>query len=117
MNDTEADVFEAHSSLRLSLFIGGAVTIAAAIVVVSLAIYDISGTAQLDLSRPEYANVRQEAIDDSPNAFPDSGVITEETLHEFRTTYEEQAVKTTKINAFDAAALSDDTLGLGGLNP
>lgn len=93
--------------------IAAAIMIALFLVGVALALYASSGAAQLDLSRPGYVSVRDQAKNKEDfDGFPATGSITKETLDQFRKLYEKQAEKATSLDSFGGNALSDQALSL-----
>jgi hypothetical protein len=98
---------------RFLVLIGGVVLISLFLVSVALALYASSGAAQLDLSRPGYKSVRQQAVrSDSFNGFPSSGPINKDTLDQFRKLYDEQSTKATNVDSFGGNAMSDQSLSI-----
>ena len=92
----------------------GSIGISLFLVFVALSLYQTSGTIQLDLSRPGYAEARQEATKDNKVfvGFPADGVIDKKALTEFEKMYDEKAKDAASINAFSGDALSDKALQL-----
>lgn len=107
-----------HTSDRLQqhrflLLIVGVVLVSLFLVAVALALYASSGAAQLDLSRPGYKSVRQQAVQsDSFNGFPSTGPINNDTLDQFRKLYDEQSTKATNVDSFGGNAMSDQSLSI-----
>ncbi|MFZ1360692.1 MAG: hypothetical protein WAS27_01515 [Candidatus Saccharimonadales bacterium] len=98
---------------RFVMLLVGSIGIALTLVVISVALYFSSGTAQLDLSRPGYTSVRSQSKENPYAQFPSSGAITDQTLDEFQTMYQERARSVTSIEQpFNGDALSDATLGI-----
>ncbi len=87
------------------------VVISVVMTAVSLRLYVTSGAAQLDLSRPGYESVRTELDQNDIQTFEGTGVISEETITQFKKLYEEQNKKT-RSNQFASKALSNPDLGL-----
>lgn len=99
---------------RFLVLIGGTIVISLFLVGVALALYASSGAAQLDLSRPGYVSVRQQAVQsDSFAGFPSSGPVTKDTLDQFRTMYQKQATQATNVDSFGGDPLSDKSLSIG----
>ena len=98
----------------LPVFIGLSVILAVILVAISMAIYNNSGAAQLDLSRPGYVSVRSQANDDegSLKAFSSFGSLDRKTIEDFKTTYDKQSLKTESANAFSGDPLSPSSLGM-----
>lgn len=98
---------------RLAIMITSAIAISLVLVWVSMWLYDSSGAAQLDLSRPGYSSVRDQASpDDNIDAFPSSGAITEDTLREFDELFSQYADEATAVDAFGGDVLSNTQLGI-----
>ena len=98
---------------RFFLLIAGVIFIALFLVSVSLSLYNSSGAAQLDLSRPGYQAVRDQASRDTvTRSFSASGALNDKALDSFSEMYKEQAGKITSVDSYDEAALSEDSLQL-----
>ena len=92
----------------------GAITIAMIFVMVSLSLYQSSGTIQLDLSRPGYDQARKEATKDKTffRGFSPDGEINDDTLSEFSKLYKKKQAQADAIDAYSGEPLSDKTLNL-----
>ena len=98
---------------RFLLLVAGVIAVALFLVSVALNLYNSSGAAQLDLSRPGYQAVRNQAKRDTvTTSFSSTGTLDKDSLDQFSTLYDEQAGKVTSVNSFDAAALGEDSLQL-----
>lgn len=96
---------------RFFLMVAGVIAIALFLVSVALSLYNSSGAAQLDLSRPGYQAVRNQAKRDSSTAsFSSTGALDQASLDQFSKLYGEQSGKVTSVDSFDAAALGEDAL-------
>jgi hypothetical protein len=95
------------------LFIGSSVLIAFVLVLVSLALYNSSGAAQLDLSRPGYVSV-QGQVDrtDTFESFPATGPVTNSVLDQFQKLFDRQVKPVDNTEAFNPASLDDEALGI-----
>lgn len=96
---------------RLTLLLIIAVLIAVVLTAVSMILYNISGAAQLDLSRPGYQSVsnqvdKEEKID----TYSSSGSVNKETIQEFITLYDKQAEKAKAVDAFNGDPLNPEVL-------
>jgi len=114
-SDTEIDETETGLVARHRFLVLVIIAMAAAffLVSVALALYNSSGAAQLDLSRPGYAAVRSQTItDDKGDTFPGIGPINVTTLKEFRTLYDTRTKELRAIDAFGGTLLDDATLGI-----
>ena len=85
------------------------------LVFVSLAMYNSSGAAQLDLSRPGYVSVRSQAVTNDADFqnYSTTGEINQSTISEFQLLFIKQASKAKSIDAFGGDPLSPDSLGIG----
>jgi len=98
---------------RFALLLTFTILISPFLVGVALDLYETSGTAQLDLSRPGYVSVRQQAIEsDGFNGFSSSGSIDKTSIDQFRQLYEGQAAKATSVDSFSGNPMSDQALSI-----
>lgn len=96
---------------RFLMLVAGVIAISVFLVSVALSLYNSSGAAQLDLSRPGYQAVRNQAKRDIVStSFPSSGPLDKESLDQFSKLYAEQSGKVTSVDSYDAAALGEDSL-------
>jgi len=88
-----------------------AICVALVLVAVALMLYNYSGAAQLDLSRPGYSEVRDKVTTSEDEVgFPSTGPITKDTIDSFDKLYTKNAKQATAVNAFEAGLLSDAAL-------
>jgi hypothetical protein len=91
-------------------------TIALALVLVSVSIflYSVSGTAQLDLSRPGFQSVSDKVErTDTITEYGAFGPVNKETVDQFTKMYDEQASKAKAVDAFNGDPLNPDLLEFG----
>jgi hypothetical protein len=120
MNESESRVAEivdgvfSRSKYRFILMISLSVIVAGALVAISMAIYSSSGAAQLDLSRPGYKDVRDQAdkSDDSFLDFSELGSINQKVLDEFSSKFDSEYKKLKSFDAFGGDPLNPTALGL-----
>ena len=100
---------------RLMILIVITVFVALSLVGISLALYVSSGASQLDLSRPGYNSVRDQAAskEDDIDEYSSVGSINENSLKEFRTLFQKQSDKIKTIDAFSGDPLGETALGIG----
>lgn len=99
-----------HRFIFLIIF---SITAALLLVAVAMALYNSSGAAQLDLSRPGYAGVRDKAISSNTyDGFPSIGPIDDSSLKQFRTLYDSRIKDVQALDAFGGDSLSDTALGI-----
>jgi len=99
---------------RFLLLITGTILIAIIMVIVSLVMYNVSGSAQLDLSRPGYTSVSDKV--DRTNEITDYsafGPVNKDTVKEFTNLYDEQAKKAKAVDAFNGDPLNPEVLEFG----
>ena len=98
---------------RLAIMIMGAIIVSLVLVVISMRIYENSGAAQLDLSRPGYSSVRDQArSNETIDAFPDDGELNHKTLDEFDELFGQYADEATAVDAFGGDVLGESELGI-----
>ncbi len=103
-------------SYKFEVFITVSVLISFILVMVSMSLYNSSGAAQLDLSRPGYVNIRSQATNTSSyKDFPSSGQIDLKTINEFESLFLKQSSKITSANVFSGDPLSPEALGIGAV--
>lgn len=108
---TEVQEESRWSHYRLQIMVASAIIIALIMTVVSMAIYNWSGAAQLDLSRPGYESVSDQVDKEtSITEYSASGPLTEETIQEFIELYTKQAEKATAVDAFNGDPLNPEVL-------
>jgi len=99
---------------RLSLLLVLTVLIAIILTVVSMVAYNVSGTAQLDLSRPGISSV-SDKVDrtDRITEYSSFGPVNKDSINEFTKLYDEQAVKAKAVDAFNGDPLNPEILEFG----
>lgn len=99
---------------QFAVFLAITVLITLALTVISYSLYLVSGTAQLDLSRPGYKQALSEVSPTNTDDFTFSatGPLDKKALDEFKGKYDALVAKTKGYSAFDPGALSDDQLNL-----
>lgn len=99
---------------RLSLLLIIAVLIALVLTVISMIAYGVSGTAQLDLSRPGYSSVSDKVNKtDKITEYSSFGSIDKDSTNEFTKLYDAQATKAKAVDAFNGDPLNPETLEFG----
>lgn len=99
---------------RLSLLMIITIVIALIMTVISVIIYNSSGAAQLDLSRPGYRSVSDQAgKSDTIDTYSSSGPVNTQTIEEFMDLYDEQAEKAKAVDAFNGDPLNPEVLEFG----
>jgi uncharacterized iron-regulated membrane protein len=99
---------------RLSLLLVLAVVVALTLTTVSVIIYNKSGAAQLDLSRPGYSSVSDQVeTTDEIDTYSASGAVNKETIEAFMKLYDAQASKAKAVDAFNGDPLNPEVLEFG----
>ena len=81
---------------------------------ISVIIYNKSGAAQLDLSRPGYLSVSNKVEQtDNIDSYSATGPVDKQAIEEFMAMYDNQADKIKKVDAFGGDPLNPDTLEFG----
>ncbi len=99
---------------RFLVLVAGVIVISCVLVAISLGLYNSSGTAQIDLSRPGYQSVRSEASRDNTieDAYPSTGDLNTAAFNDFYSLYDKHSARVINMQSFDPTALSDDSLQL-----
>lgn len=102
--------WERHKFLAL---VGMTILISLFLVGVALNLYASSGAAQLDLSRPGYQSVRNQAVrTDDFNGFNGTGPIDQAALSQFRALYTAQAAQAKAVDSFGGDVMSNKSLSI-----
>lgn len=111
MIDEELSFWDQH---RFMLLVGMTIIVAVILVTISLVIYNVSGSAQLDLSRPGYQAVSDKVDKTDPiEEYSGSGPVNESTINEFTKIYDTQAAKAKAVDAFNGDPLNPEVLEFG----
>ena len=98
---------------RILLGIIGVVTVALAMTVVSVWIYNLSDVARLDISRPGYEEARQSVIKGNETLqFSATGDLDQTAFETFEQLFDERRQALQAIGKFDGNGLNDDQLKL-----
>ena len=99
---------------RFMLLITGTIVISFVLVAISLVMYNVSGSAQLDLSRPGYQSV-SDKVDrtDTVREYSAFGPVNKQTVKAFTDIYDQQAKKAKAVDAFNGDPLNPDVLEFG----
>ena len=103
-------LWESH---RYMVLVGATILISLFLVVISMMLYNSSGAAQLDLSRPGYVSVRQQVdATDKLERFQSTGPIDAEAIKSFQSLYKSRAKQATAVDSFGGEVMSDKMLSL-----
>ena len=99
---------------QFAVLIAGSIVLSMLLVIVSMYLYNESGAAQLDLSRPGYQDVRSQAqVTERFDGIDSAGEINDRTLERFDELYSEQQAKILKQkDGFSPAVMRDDALDI-----
>jgi len=119
MDETDAETIQEKRSYigrhSFLIFITSSILISFVIVFISMQMYNSSGAAQLDLSRPGYVSVRSQ-VDNSDGDFEtysSSGTISKKIINDFKTLFDQQAKKIEAVDAFGGSPSPLDPVSLG----
>ena len=99
---------------RFMLLIAATIVIAIILVIVSIILYNVSGSAQLDLSRPGYQSVSDQVDrDDTITEYSAFGPVNKDSVEEFTKLYDEQATKAKAVDAFNGDPLNPEVVEFG----
>lgn len=103
-NDAEPmTVWQRHSYLLLVALV---IVLSCIMVVIGMYVYNTSGAAQVDLSRPGYQSVQREATRDSTDdSYPSSGKLDAAAFSSFNEMYSDHARQVVGVDSFDPTAL------------
>ena len=99
---------------RFMVLIVGTILISLVLVSISIFIYKVSGSAQLDLSRPGYQSVSDKVDRNDPvTEYSAFGPVNKTTVNEFTKIYNTQATKAKAVDAFNGDPLNPEILEFG----
>lgn len=109
--DGARSFIDKHSFL---IFITLSILASAVVVYVSMQMYNSSGAAQLDLSRPGYVSVRSkvDTTNEDFETYPANGTISKNVIDKFKTLFNKQAQKIEAVDAFGGSPLDPTALGI-----
>jgi hypothetical protein len=104
---------------RIALLIVLSIIVSLILVAISLALYASSGAAQLDLSRPGYRAISDQASDNDAGFenYSAVGNVDQKSVDEFQRLYDQQAAKAKAVDAFSGDPLNPDTLEISAPTP
>jgi len=106
--DEQLTFWEEH---RFIMLIAGTIIISLILVSVSIYIYKVSGSAQLDLSRPGYKSVSDKVDRTDPvTEYSAFGSVTKSTVNDFTELYDKRAEKAKAVDAFNGDPLNPEVL-------
>ena len=109
----DARLKEGWQHSRLYALLAGVIVIALILVSVAMSIYNSSGAAQIDMSRPGFSSVQNKVKEDtSTQSFPASGQFDQQAFKDFYKMYDERVTALDSINAYDPAATENDSYTL-----
>lgn len=104
--NTEQESMTVLQKHRFFLLIAIVIAISCAMIAIGMYIYNTSGAAQVDLSRPGYKSVRSEAKRDSADdSFPATGPLDDQAFDSFNKMYSNHARQVVGVDSFDPSAL------------
>jgi hypothetical protein len=101
---------------RFLLLIAGVIMISFLMVLIGMYLYNTSGAAQVDLSRPGYQSIQREASrDTTDDSFASTGKLDKDAFDSFDKMYANHARQVVGVDSFDPGAIDPNTL-LPGIN-
>jgi hypothetical protein len=99
---------------KLAFAIGSAIVASLILTAFSVLLYNVTGSAKLDLSRPGYESVRQKVSRTSaqPNNFQSTGPLNNKVISSYLKEYDKQSTRLSSYDAFNPSLLDDSQLGL-----
>ncbi len=88
------------------------IIISLVMVAVALEMYNTSGAAQVDLSRPGFSSVQKQAgaSEETEKGFSAQGEIDQKTIKDFKNVYDKHAKRAAASTSFGGEALSDSSI-------
>ena len=110
-NDSDSmSVWQRH---RFFVLIAGVIVVSFILIGIGMYIYNTSGAAQVDLSRPGYKSVQAEASRQGvTDAYSATGDLTSDDFDNFNEMYNDHSRHVIGVDSFDPEPLADDTLQL-----
>lgn len=107
---TIKNLMERH---RLTFAISFSIILALALTVLSILLYNITGTSKLDLSRPGYeAAIKQlKKPENTSNSFSSDSSLDEESMKKYLKNYQQQVTSLNSYGNFSEKAFEDSQLG------
>ena len=107
-------VASALSRHKLLILITASIVVTLIFTAVGLVLYNTSGTAQLDLSRPGFQGVDEIVKKNQAELveYSATGEINEEALSHFDTLYKTQLQNVTSVDAFSGDPMAPEALGI-----
>lgn len=103
----ESKSFWPHHRLLIMIIL--VVIVAITMTIVSMVIYNQSGAAQLDLSRPGYKSVSSKVDrEDEIDGFESTGSVTKDVIDDFTKLYNAQSEKAKSVDAFNGDPLNPE---------
>lgn len=98
---------------KFMVLVGATIVISLLLVGIAMALYNLSGAAQLDLSRPGYVTIQDKSAQPAEfRGYDPVGDIDSVTLDEFRQLYIAKVKEATGTQRFGGTVLSDENLGI-----
>ncbi len=103
---TDAAAMTAWQKHRFFVLIVGVILLSFVLVCIALSLYNSSGAAQIDLSRPGYQSIQKEASRGQVNdSFPSTGKLDKNAFDSFDKMYGNHTRRVVGADSFDTQAL------------
>lgn len=114
---TDAAAMTAWQKHRFFVLIVGVILLSFVLVCISLSLYNSSGAAQIDLSRPGYQSIQKEASRGQVNdSFPSTGKLDKNAFDSFDKMYGNHTRRVVGADSFDTQALDAALVQLAAEN-
>jgi hypothetical protein len=101
------------SNHKLAVLISLVIGVSLILVSVALGIYNSSGAAQLDLSRPGFSSIQKDVKDErNINSYPSNGTFDKKAFDDFKALFSQRTQAVQGINGFDPSAVANDAFRL-----
>ncbi len=98
---------------KFTFMLGGVVVISLLLVSIAMGVYNTSEAAQLDLSGPRYAGVRDQVVQNKAlSTYPSSGTFDQQSFDDFYKAYDQHVQAMQQVNGYDPAAVNNDSFNL-----
>ncbi len=114
---TDAAAMTAWQKHRFFVLIVGVILLSFVLVCIALSLYNSSGAAQIDLSRPGYQSIQKEASRGQVNdSFPSTGKLDKNAFDSFDKMYGNHTRRVVGADSFDTEALDAALVQLAAEN-
>jgi len=112
-NNQDLKVVPFYARHLFGVMVAASITIAVALVFISMGLYYSSGASQLDLSSPSYVDVRNQ-VDNSDDfsEYSNTGKMNASAVSNFKSLFNQKVEKIKSVDIFGGDPLSPESLGM-----